>query len=462
MTQRIYLCVSVALIACVVVSGCHFHGLPQEPYPYDDQLYGAILPSQSEIDSYPKAISPRAFDPPAGPNLLLGASGPPDSAMLSNTPPIGQQGPCSACTSQGSPGSCISWSFAYGMGSYTVNLAQGWGLNDPAHLISPAFLYEYVLNLQNETCPTGTEAIHYLDYLAQNGAVTFATAPYIANCTDLNEINLNDPPDPTFKIGSWVYIKPTDRTLIKEHLAAGYAVAFAGHLYEGFGDLVGNDVYYGSGPFEVNHNTGKLVGHGMLLIGYDDSRGDPSKGLGAYRIQNSFGTSWGDDGYLWMSYDTFEKSILATYSAEPLSAPQPALADLAPSEPSAPHARLTRAFQWTKSETDGTTRVYLVLRHQFDAPVEIRTIALTDPSGATARHRYHVWHNSGYTHVSRTDGFQFLPGTYQVVIHVELPDGTETDYTTDVNVSAAPSSSLPPKAFVSGIFGGNGQPARVR
>lgn len=462
MTQRIYFFAYLALTACVVASGCHFHWLAEEPYPYDDQIYGAILPSQAEIDSYPKAISPRAFDTPAAPSSSLTSAWPPDSAMLSNTPPIGQQGPCSACTSQGSPGSCISWSFAYGMGSYTVNLSQGWGVNDLSHLISPAFLYEYVLKLQSETCPTGTEGKLYLDYLVNNGAVTFSTAPYVADCANLNQVNLNDPPDPAFKIGSYTYIKPADRTLIKEHLASGYAVAFAGHLFDGFGDLVGPDVFYGSGPFEVNHTTGKLVAHGMLLIGYDDNRGDPSKGLGAYRIQNSFGTNWGDDGYLWMSYDTFENSILATFSAEPLSSPQPAVADLAPSQPSAPPARITHAVQWAKTETNSDTRVHLALRHQFDAPVQIRSIELTDPSGKRARHRVLAWQNNGYSHVSRIDGFQFLAGIYHVVIHARLADGTESDYVTDLNIGALPNSSLPSKQFDNGVVGTSGQPARIR
>jgi C1A family cysteine protease len=40
----------------------------------------------------------------------------------------------------------------------------------------------------------------------------------------------------------------------------------------------------------------------MLIIGCSDA-------LGAWRIQNSEGTAWGDNGYVWMDYVTF--SVLA-------------------------------------------------------------------------------------------------------------------------------------------------------
>ena len=60
-----------------------------------------------------------------------------------------------------------------------------------------------------------------------------------------------------------------------------------------------------TGPFDKMKNSdGSLVGHCMLIIGYDDSDN-------AVLIQNSFGPSWGCEwngsgGYVWMSYDLFQ------------------------------------------------------------------------------------------------------------------------------------------------------------
>ena len=54
----------------------------------------------------------------------------------------------------------------------------------------------------------------------------------------------------------------------------------------------------------------------MLIIGYDDSRGEK----GAVRLQNSWGTSFGDKGYAWVAYDTLEKLVEGTGFYAPASA----------------------------------------------------------------------------------------------------------------------------------------------
>lgn len=67
--------------------------------------------------------------------------------------------------------------------------------------------------------------------------------------------------------------------------------------------------------FSAMASTGDLVanypdhfsGHCMLIVGYDDE-------LGAFRIRNSWGDSWGDNGHLWLAYD-YLKTVDPSFDA---------------------------------------------------------------------------------------------------------------------------------------------------
>ncbi|MCX6191169.1 MAG: DUF4384 domain-containing protein [Flavobacteriia bacterium] len=50
---------------------------------------------------------------------------------------------------------------------------------------------------------------------------------------------------------------------------------------------------------EINHQHGR---HALCVVGYDDE-----KYGGAFEIQNSWGTKWSNNGYVWVSYSDFAK-----------------------------------------------------------------------------------------------------------------------------------------------------------
>ena len=49
--------------------------------------------------------------------------------------------------------------------------------------------------------------------------------------------------------------------------------------------------------------------HAMCIIGYDDTKS-------AFKVQNSWGTDWGKDGYFWIKYSDINKIIYQAYNLE--------------------------------------------------------------------------------------------------------------------------------------------------
>lgn len=423
---------------------------------------GAEIHSEAEVAAFPKALHPAAFKD-SGPAAIKFQSLPPAFIVQPLLTPMAQGTPGHL----GFPGTCIAWSVGYGLGTFTANQTQQWGVDDGSMQVSPAFLYEKILQEEDRACPIGTKDGDYLNYLVQYGSPSLATVPYQPDCTYLNGIDLGTSPDPRFKIGSWQFVSPTDRELVKAHLAEGLPLAFAGRVYVGFGDptLDSDGVYHGSDAFEMNPTTGQLAGHGMFLVGYNDTMGDPELGQGAYLIMNSFGNDWAENGFIWMSYEAFENSQLTAFTAQPLipfDSNNGTLLTANPDQNGIPQAVLMDGFQWVDPSAD-PTEVYLIFTYQFEAPVQVIEFVMEGPSGAMASHPVNAWQNNSYNWFLRKDGQQFLSGTYTVTINATTQDGTDVSYTGTLDV-AAPSSggdALPPAEFLAGLLGGNGQPATV-
>jgi len=67
-------------------------------------------------------------------------------------------------------------------------------------------------------------------------------------------------------------------------------------------------VYYNSRCF--NNGSGcSGVNHAVLLCGWDDSKCSS----GAWRMQNSWGTGWGENGMAWMKYGICNIGYAASY-----------------------------------------------------------------------------------------------------------------------------------------------------
>lgn len=63
-------------------------------------------------------------------------------------------------------------------------------------------------------------------------------------------------------------------------------------------------------------NLENLSGHAMLIVGYDDKRyydSDNDEYSGAFLLQNSWGSDWGSDGYIWVNYELAYCFLMGAY-----------------------------------------------------------------------------------------------------------------------------------------------------
>ena len=85
---------------------------------------------------------------------------------------------------------------------------------------------------------------------------------------------------------------PQNIQAIKETLISGAAISFGFNVYSSFWGSWSNTTGIMPIPKRGEYFEG---GHAITAIGFDDS-------IQCFLIQNSWGTSWGKDGYFWMPY----------------------------------------------------------------------------------------------------------------------------------------------------------------
>ncbi|MCK5896236.1 MAG: DUF4214 domain-containing protein, partial [Cocleimonas sp.] len=241
-------------------------------------------------------LSPEAFAAlpraPITSSIAFGGSSvglPPSTDLSANFPPA---------SSQGSQASCVGWAVGYALKSYHERVEEQWGFS-PQTIFSPSWLYNQI----NGGINGGTRIIDAMNLIVDNGAATLSTMPY-------NETDFKTQPSSVAVDEAKNYKAQRVDTLhsileIKNSLARKDPVAISMWVNPdvmAFGwteqDAVMNSVPTG---VDNNPNSG---GHAVTIVGYDDNRYG-----GAFKIINSWGSNWGDQGYFWMPYKIATKSI---------------------------------------------------------------------------------------------------------------------------------------------------------
>jgi len=274
---------AILLICLMSFSGCE--GI--EPFiDYILQILSETgwLVDNEDMDNIPEDITP--FDEDTK-NLASSVS------LESKFPPIGNQG---------SYGTCVAWAVGYNLKTALNAIENGWSssnLANSSNQTSPKDLWLAIpTNSKGKKCE-GTNFEPAMDALIKDGAASLSTVPYtsLGDCTGTKTGNSSN------KLANYRKIASESEGLTPEnfkgYLNAGRPIAFGAKLGDRFMAWKGNSI--------IDYDTYKNPGmqhayHAMALVGYDDSRR-------AFRVRNSWGTTWGDNGSIWVDYTFFCESF---------------------------------------------------------------------------------------------------------------------------------------------------------
>jgi len=209
--------------------------------------------------------------------------------------------------SQGGYGMCTAWSSTYAARTIVEAAANGW--TDRAVIdreaFSPNFTYRLATDGDTE-CEKGAAVSRALKAMKDIGAVKMSDLRY--TCLQSVPFGLL-PSAAEHRIKEYFTTfersdAPKDKvSRTKKAVSEGKAVVMVMLVYESVDDLRGNGVWDGS--TSGRPPRGGAGGHAMCVVGYDDY-----KEGGAFEIMNSWGTGWGDKGFMWVKYDDYGKHAM--------------------------------------------------------------------------------------------------------------------------------------------------------
>jgi hypothetical protein len=242
---------------------------------------GYIRETEQELLTVPRAPTYRAVLP--------------ESVDLSRYfPPVGDQG---------DQGSCTAWAVGYAARAYYAKTKENRDNTSKLNIPSPAYIYDSIKTAGN--CDTGSNILSAMQLL-QRGALSLNSSPYDEKkCPKPSATDVARATD--FRVQSYQQVYSNDD--IKGALANGNPVVVGIAVTRKFQLLGPGDIYITARIPARCYRSPWCAGgpnlpeghHAIALVGYDERKQ-------AFKFINSWSRSWGDAGYGWIDYDTFQQA----------------------------------------------------------------------------------------------------------------------------------------------------------
>ena len=199
---------------------------------------------------------------------------------------------------QGNVASCVGWAIGYG--ALTMERAIAEGITDRQYITremahSALYLYQHVK--RGSDCKALSSIPDALQFIHERGDCLEKTLSSTTfNCNQILSDQVHTEAQ-QFKITSTGYrvfnsqASAIDKVkMVKAHLSAGHPVIVGMSVTPPYKSLLQKEIW----PIETNN----LGGHAMIVVGYSDE-------TQRFELMNSFGQSWGQKGFIEVSYTDF-------------------------------------------------------------------------------------------------------------------------------------------------------------
>lgn len=203
---------------------------------------------------------------------------------------------------QGKHGTCVAWSTSYA--ARTISYCIQRRITDQAQIMSnafsPGYLYYNVKQAGDADCIGGANIENALRVLAAKGDLL--KSDNIPDCVTAID-NGTDGKAKNYAIKAYTRLSESygsvaknEISTIKKSLAENKPVVLSMKCMNSFFS-VGSDGIWNLKPTDVNQGN-----HAMCIVGYDDN-----KLGGAFEVINSWGTTWGNKGFFWLTYQQMQQ-----------------------------------------------------------------------------------------------------------------------------------------------------------
>ncbi|MDR2921798.1 MAG: C1 family peptidase [Treponema sp.] len=285
-------------------------------------LFLCVMPLFGQTYSTGAILDPVRYEQADAKPVLLSRSysSVPPSVSLKRYSPLPE--------SQSPFGTCVGWATAFA----TRTISESIVLNrtdqrlNSSNAFSPVFVYigHYLSMRKTPTGQEGANIGEVLDYMRKEGAVKRPSfeLDYMKKERAVERLSSESKPRLSIPFSGYntlqryaisdyvrLFSNPrgvpgtiSERVLpVKKSLSEGKPVIIGMNTPDSF--------YRARNIWQPTESPiGKYDGHAMCVVGYDDD-----KEGGAFEIQNSWGTGWGNGGYVWIRYEDFANWVDEAY-----------------------------------------------------------------------------------------------------------------------------------------------------